>query len=363
VRIWVDITDASAVVFFAPVIRRLEDAGHTVTLTARRFAGADLVLKRYGLGGLLTTQHRGGSLGTRAVGLVNRTAQLIGSASSGRFDVACGSHASDFVLTAWTLGVPQMTFLDPDRLGRGNLVNVRLVDEVAVPEAVPVSALTGMGTSRDKLFRYAGFKEEYYLHDAQPDPGALLRLGVERRRITGVVRAPAPRMRVPGGEAPESEDRLVEVLAELAGRRNVTLVVVARDQAQRHRILALGLPEVLVPDGPADGVGLMAAADFVVGLGGVMLREAAALGTPAYTLSTSAGPVEASLLADGRLTRAADADDIVLRKKDTRTTVASPRDPSLFCDRIVALGGDQGRRQRLGRLVQDASREEPPRIL
>ena len=144
-RIWVDITDASAVVFFAPVIRRLEDAGHTVTLTARRFAGADLVLRRYGLGGLLTTQHRGGGLGTRAVGLVNRTAQLLGSASSGRFDVACGSHASDFVLTAWTLAIPQMTFLDPGRLGRSNLVNVRLVDEVAVPEAVPVSALTGMG--------------------------------------------------------------------------------------------------------------------------------------------------------------------------------------------------------------------------
>jgi len=363
-RIWVDITDASAVVFFAPVIRRLEDAGHTVTLTARRFAGADLVLKRYGLGGLLTTQNRGGGLGTRAVGLVNRTAQLIGSASSGRFDVACGSHASDFVLTAWTLAVPQMTFLDPDRLGRSNLVNVRLVDEVAVPEAVPVSALTGMGAARDKLFRYAGFKEEYYLHDAQPDPDALVRLGVERRRITGVVRTPAPRMRVPAGEAPESgEDRLFEVLAGLAGRRNVTLVVVARDQAQRQRILTLGLPEVIVPEGPADGVGLMAAADFVVGLGGVMLREAAALGTPAYTLSASAGPVEASLLADGRLIRVAAADDIALRKKDTRTTVAAPRDPGLFCDHIVALGHDQGRRQRLGRLLQDASLEEPPRIL
>ena len=54
-RVWVDLTDASSVVFFAPIVRRLEDAGHTVTLTARRFAGADLVLRRYGLGGVLTT--------------------------------------------------------------------------------------------------------------------------------------------------------------------------------------------------------------------------------------------------------------------------------------------------------------------
>ena len=376
-RIWVDITDASAVVFFAPIVRRLEDAGHTVTLTARRFAGADLVLRRYGLGGVLTTQHRGGSLGTRAVGLVNRTAQLLGSASSGRFDVAAGSHASDFVLTAWTLAVPQMTFLEPERPGRSNLVNLRLVDEVAVPEAVPVTALTSAGAPADKLFRYPGFKEEYYLYDAQPDPEALHRLGVGRRRIVGVVRPAAPRTRLPGGvvspadeaapaaeaaltgdaapaaeAVPAAEARLTDLLRGLAGRRNLTLIVAARDQDQRRRLLALDLPGVILPDGPVDGVGLMAAADFVVGLRGAMLREAAALGTPAYTLSSSAGAVEASLLADGRLTRAAGPDDILLRKKDTRTASAPPRDPWLFADRLLELARRRSRRARLGRLVR-----------
>ena len=362
-RIWVDLTDASSVVFFAPVVRRLEDAGHTVTLTARRFAGADLVLRRYGLGGVLTTQHRGGGPGTRAVGLVNRTAQLIGSASSGRFDVAAGSHASDFVLTAWTLAVPQMTVLDPDRLGRSNLVNVRLVDEVAVPEAVPVAGLTSLGATRDKLFRYPGFKEEYYLHDAQPDPDALAQLGVPPKHIAGVVRPAAPAMRLPAGESPEADETaLVDLLAALAGRRHVTLVVVARDEDQRRRLLAPGLPGVLVPGGPVDGVGLLAAADFVVGHGGVMLREAAALGTPAYTLSPSAGPVEASLLGDGRLKRVSAAGDIALHKKDTRTTTALPRDPWLFADRLLDLARRRSRRARLGRLIQDAT-DEPPRLV
>jgi hypothetical protein len=107
----------------------------------------------------------------------------------------------------------------------------------------------------------------------------------------------------------------------------------------------------------------MAAADFVVGAGGAMLREAAALGTPAYTLSHSAGPVEASLLADGRLRRVADAAEITLRKKDTRTVAAPPRDPGLFAHRLIELALDRNRRQRLGRLVQDASSEEPPRFL
>src|SRR5665647_1569584 len=264
-RIWVDITDASHVVFFAPLVRRLEDAGHTVTITARRFAGADLVLRRYGLGGVLTTGHRGGSLGTRAVGLVNRTAQLLGSASSGRFDVAAGSHASDFVLTAWTLGIPQMTFLDDERLRRGNAVNVRLVNEVAVPEAIPPAALAALGTPPEKLFRYPGFKEEYYLYDFSPDPQVLASLGVDRRRLVGVVR-PARPARGAGGAPSQGEAALDGLVRELAGRRNVTLVLVARDAGQRARFLALGVPGLIAPDGPVlDGASLIAAADFVLG--------------------------------------------------------------------------------------------------
>ena len=136
-RVWVDITDSSHVLFFAPVVRRLEDQGHIVTLTARRFAERRADDAPAGLAAVLTGQHRGGGAGARAVGLVNRTAQLLASASSGRFDVAVGSHASDFVLTAWALGVPQLTLLDDERLGRANAVNVRLVDRVAVPDADP----------------------------------------------------------------------------------------------------------------------------------------------------------------------------------------------------------------------------------
>lgn len=360
-RVWVDITDVSHVVFFAPIVRRLEDRGHTVTVTARRFAGADLVLRRYGLGGMLTTGHRGGSLGIRIVGLVNRTAQLLGSASSGHFDVAAGSHASDFALAAWTLGIPQMTFLDDERLRRGNAVNVRLVDEVAVPEAIPPAALAALGAPPAKLFRYPGFKEEYYLHDMRPDPHVLARLAVDRRHVVGVVRPPRPSpVRAGGSAAPSeggarSERALLDLVAELAGRRNLTLVVVARDEDQRSRFLAGGGRGLIAPHGPLpEAVSLLAAADFVLSAGGVMAREAAALGTPAYTVSQRPpSAVEAALLVSGRLKTAASAGEIVLRKKDDRLALSPPRDPSVFADRLLELARRRSPRARLDRPRRD----------
>jgi predicted glycosyltransferase len=302
VRVWVDITAASHVVFFAPIVRRLEEAGHIVTVTARRFADADLLARRYGWGALLTGRHRGGGLGARAVGLVNRTAQLIASASSGRYDVAVGSHASDFVLTCWTLGVPQLTLLDDDRLRGGNLVNVRLVDEVAVPEAMPGAALATLGVPPNKLLRYPGFKEEYYLYDVRPDPDALKRLGIDPDRVVGVIRPPRP-ARDASGASP-AETTLTALVQDLAGQPDVTLVVVARDREQRRRFASLGLAEVLVPSGPVDGIGLIAGADFVLGASGAMPREAVALGTPAYTVSRrSRSAMDAALLAQDRLRR------------------------------------------------------------
>jgi uncharacterized protein len=370
VRAWIDITDASHVVFFAPIVRRLEDAGHTVTVTARRFAGADLVLRRYGLSRVLATGHRGGGPGTRIVGLLNRTAQLLGSASGGVFDVAAGSHATDFALTAWALGIPQMTFLDDERLRRSNAVNLRLIDEVAVPDLLLPATMATYGASPNRVFRYPGFREEYYLYDFRADPEALQHLGVDRRRVVGVVRpAPTAPSTTDGASAIRSpgEAALADLACELAGRRNVSLVVVARDEEQRRRFLALGARGLVVPQGPlVDAVSLLAAADFVLGAGGVMIREAAALGTPAYTVSRlPAAVVEAALLADGRLKLAARAEDVVLRKKNTSTAppASVPRDPAIFVDRLLELAHRRSRRTRLGHLIGGIGDGESPPLV
>jgi predicted glycosyltransferase len=150
-------------------------------------------------------------------------------------------------------------------------------------------------------------------------------------------------------------------VSKLAGRRRITLVVIARDEGQRRRFLAPGLPGVLVPDHLVDGVGLVAAADFALGLGGTMTREAVALGTPAYTLSTGErAAVEASLLRDGRLNLVGSPDDVVLRKKETRTVSVAPRDPRIFVDRLIALASRGHRPARLGRLMQSMGDERDP---
>ena len=173
------------------------------------------------------------------------------------------------------------------------------------------------------MFRYPGLKEEYYLYDFQPDASVLEQLGLDTRRVIGVLR-PAPHVTLYHRHENPLFDQVVE---GLAARRNVTLVVIPRTDEQREHYSTLGLANVVVPEKAIDGLSLIAAADFVIGAGGTMNREAVALGTPAYTMfagasarSTSASSPRAAWAAPRS------ADDVVVKKKSRHTvSVGAPR--------------------------------------
>ena len=58
------------------------------------------------------------------------------------------------------------------------------------PDAIPVERMRRAGAPREKLFRYPGLKEDYYLADFEPDEAVLGELGIDRERVLVVVRPP-----------------------------------------------------------------------------------------------------------------------------------------------------------------------------
>ena len=112
---------------------------------------------------------------------------------------------------------------------------------------------------------------------------------------------------------------------------------------------------------------LIAAADFVLGAGGAMEREAAALGTPAYTVSRRGAPaaVDAALIAEGRLRPGAGARQTsMLQKKDrARSRSAACATQALFVEALLDLARHRSSRARLGRLVNDAGDAAAPPLV
>jgi predicted glycosyltransferase len=326
-RIWFDMTAPAHPLVFRPVIARLREAGHDVSVTARDYAQTLPLLVRLGIPHVAVGRH-GGASRTRKLGaLVSRTPRLRAWAARGHFDLAVAHGSNDLALAAAALRIPAVNTFDYEWASTQHQIGCRLARRVMVPEAIPPGRLRRYGVDDGKLRQYPGLKEEYYLADFEPDPGELARLGADPRRVLVVVRPP-PDVSL---YHRKSNRLFPAVLAALGRRDDVHAVVIPRTEAQRDYVRSLRFPSLLVPEGAVDAQSLIAAADLVVSAGGTMNREAVALGTPVYTTyGGRLGGVDEALIREHRLRPLTDPRAMELVKRDPAAQPRVRRDPGVL---------------------------------
>jgi uncharacterized protein len=307
VKVWVDLTNSPHVLVLAPIIRRLEQQGHEVQVTARDFAQTLELCERLGIGYYAIGHHRGADLGDKALGLVDRSWQLVRFGARRKFDLAIGHGSNDISVAAKLLRIPCSTMFDYEWATIQHNVNCRLAEAVVVPDVIPVERLERYGAA-GKLRRYPGLKEEYYLYDFEPDPAVLGELGLNAAEPIAVVRTPPAVSLYHRFE----NDLFGQVLKRLQGSQTVVL---PRTPEQRQELAKAG--GFLIPEHAIDAQSLIAYCDLVVSAGGTMNREAVALGTPVFTVFEGRlGAVDERLIAEGRLRKLERADEVVLEKRD-----------------------------------------------
>jgi predicted glycosyltransferase len=254
----------------------------------------------------------------------------------GPFDAALAHGSTDLPVASRVLRIPNATMFDYEWALAQHHLNCRLANRVLVPEAIPVDRLARFGARGTKLARYPGLKEEYVLHGFEPDAAVLDQLGVDRTLPLCVVRtAPSYALYLGGSETP-----LLPRLLQRLSSEGVQSVVLVRNDAQASDVHALGLERVVVPGRAVDARSLVAFADALVSAGGSMNREAAALGTPVWTMFEGRmGGVDEQLVRDGRLRVLHDPADVVIppRTSSDPRRALTTRDPADLLR--MALGG------------------------
>jgi predicted glycosyltransferase len=337
VRVWIDVTNSPQVPFFLPLIATLAARGHEVEVTSRDYAQTLELLELHAVPYTeVGPGHGGASRAGKARAMVGRMRALRSWAKRRRPDLALSHASHELPLVARSLGIPSAYAFDYEFARIQHGLGCRAARRVVVPEAIPQDRLERLGASRDKVRRYPGLKEEYFLHDFRPDPAVLDELGVDSGRVLVVVRTAAE-----AALYHRHGNRLFAgVLERLGSDPGVCAVVLPRTADQRDAIRDRGLPSLVLPDHAIDAQSLVALSDLVVSAGGTMNREAVALGVPVYTMFAGRlGAVDEMLVAEGRLRPLAGAEELVIEK---RRAVASPptRDPELLLDTfLTALEG------------------------
>jgi len=331
-RVWIDVTNSPHVVFFRPIVRLLAEQGHDVTITAREFAQTLELLEDTRLEHTVVGPPHGGSTRVGKVrAMTARLRALRRFAQGRRFDVALSHASHELPLVARSLGIPSSYAFDYEFARAQHALGCRAATRVVVPDAIPQDRLDRLGARARKVVRYPGLKEEYYLHDFEPDRNVLDALGIDRSRILVVMRTPPDVSLYHRHGNPLWTD----VLERLDRDPSVHAVVLARTSEQRDGLRLAGLPSLIVPRRAVDGLSLVALADLVVSAGGTMNREAVALGTPVYTtFAGRLGAVDERLVREGSLRRLVGADELVVARKASGGA-RSTRQPETLLDRLL----------------------------
>jgi hypothetical protein len=323
-KVWVDLTNSAHVIALRPLVELLEADRYEVTLTARPLSHTTELLDDWGHPYTAIGQHGGASRIGKALAAGSRTAQAFAFARGRRFDYGLAHGSTDLPPVARVLGFPNTTMFDYEWARLQHELNCRLATRVLVPDAIPAERLARYGARPPKLVRYPGLKEEYYLADFEPDESVLDELGLGRGSMIAVVRTAPSYALYLGG----SENELVPQVLRRLLDAGAQVVVLARTDEQRRALRELD-PRLVVPERAVDGRSLAALADLVISAGGTMIREAAVLGTPVWSIFEGRlGAVDELLVSEGRVRLLRDPAELIVEKAPAVRERRGRRDPA-----------------------------------
>lgn len=340
-NVWVDCTAAAHPLVLRPIVSGLEARGHSVAVTTRSYGQTEGVLELLDIPYESFGSHAGAGTLAKAGAVGGRSRKLLGWARGRGFDVALAHGSVDLAVVGSLLRIPQVQMQDYEFAGLQRRLAWRAARRVMVPDSIPLDRLRAAGARPEKVLRYPGLKEDYYLADLVPDPAVIDELGLgelgvghkrgEDERVLVIVRPP------PESSAYHADNPLYErLLDRLAADPDVVCVLIPRTDGQRRAAIARGEPTIVVPGRAVDAQSLIALSDLVVSAGGTMNREAVALGVPVFTIfSGRMGAVDEALIAAGRLHELGDPEALELRKRTSRPGPVEPRDPALWVDGVI----------------------------
>jgi predicted glycosyltransferase len=335
-RVWIDIDNPPQVRCMLPLARRFEEAGHDVMLTARAYGDTFAILESEGKAFEPVGSSFGKGTPRKLYGLAKRTRQLIALLKRQwtRPDLVVTGSRSATLAARW-LGISSFVIIDYEYV---NLFVYRLSgSHILHPDVIDGAVLERQGIPRKRLLPFDGLKEDIAFADVDLFAVAPHEFGDSDGSTPRVLfRPPAEESHYYRSEAREFAIRLLRFLAAEGARvvfsPRYSRQVAYLDEVPRWR------KEPIVLREPVPFVALLKGVDAVVSAGGTMLREAAYLGVPAYSIFRgNTGGVDRYLTSIDRLSLLEAPEDFSRIELERRRTISPLRNKPRAADEVIRM--------------------------
>jgi uncharacterized protein len=335
-NVWIDIDNPPQVQYLAPFEQAFRARGAHVLLTARDYGNALELLAQRTKSFHAVDKEFGQSKIAKAAGVLRRARALTSLLNrEPKPDVlVCSSRTS--ALAARRMRIPSFVIADYEY---ANSSFYRLTrSTILYPDVIDPARFLASGIRPDRLIAFRGLKEDISLagvdvHEAVPHRFSEIQ---DDTLVRVLFRPPAEQSHY---FQPESRDFALRALEHLAAQPEVVVIFSPRHSWQRADLDWFewrNQPVVL--EHPVPFVSLLKGVDLLICSGGTMLREAAYLGIPAYSiLKSRIGAVDRYLADIGRVCLISSSDEfsnVALRKAPPLSPLRS--NPRLL-DELVEL--------------------------
>jgi uncharacterized protein len=334
--IWIDVDNSPQARYLLPLAPRFEKAGHDVLLTARADGDTFAILRSEGA----TFEPIGSSFGKgvprKLYGLVKRARQLIvflERRPAPPILLITGSRSA--AVAARRLSIPSFVIVDYEHV---NLLVYRLAgSHIVHPNVIHRTTFERQGIAPEQLIPFDGLKEDIAFADADFD------VVPPHEFDDGDPSSARVLFRPPAEEShyyrSESRDLALELLRFLA-TQSARVVFSPRYHGQISYLddIPSWKEEPVILREPVPFVALLKGVDAVVSAGGTMLREAAYMGVPAYSIFRGdIGAVDHYLASINRLTLVASAADFARIEVSRKSSISPLRKNSTTAEEVTNM--------------------------
>lgn len=308
--IWFDIDNSPHVLLFKPIINILKSEGYNIIVTARNFAQTLPLLEKYNIPYIRVDGHGGKSKVKKVFTTLKRAYGLYKVLKGYKIDLMVNHGARAGIIAAKMLGIPIISGFDYEY--NEITISLKLSDIILVP-----IYLREKFYLNKKVRFYDGLKEEVYLCGANFN-SIKSEIYKEHNFIKDLPLAIfRPPSLVANYHNSKSDLLFKAALEYLLSSKECNILYIPRTNEDKlflkkfSDITRYGQRFAILENKVYDAKDLIWSADLVISGGGTMIREAAILGVPAYSIFASKiGGVDLSLEKMGKITIIRDISDI-----------------------------------------------------
>lgn len=306
-KIWIDLDNSPHVLFFNPIIKELRKRGVKVVITSRNYAQVTKLADLFGIDHKKIGHHYGKHKLLKLLGLLIRSLQMIPFYLKEKPDIVLSHGSRSMHLVAKLFGVPIVASTDYEHATH---LPFAIPVVMILPEVLPYEDVKNFAK---EIRRYPGIKEDVYVPDFVPDTHALDFLNLREEDIIISMRPPATAAHYHTHKSDELFNAVVEYVITVP---RVKIIIVSRTPEQKKEISIkwkkhIDAGRLILPAKVINGLDLIWHSDLVISGGGTMIREAAALGVPAYSIfGGKKGAVDRFLEETGKLKLICDPEEI-----------------------------------------------------